>query len=90
VKLFYKPMSLVAGILAARAARAAFESLWSLIDDREPPKPNTQDATLAQVVAAAVLEAGTEAAVAAVAERAAAQTFSHLFGVWPGPTKPRD
>jgi hypothetical protein len=90
VKLLYKTISLVAGVLAARTAKATFQSVWSLIDDREPPKANTADATLPQVVAAAVLEAATKAALAAVAERAAAQTFSHLFGVWPGPTGRRD
>ncbi|HUZ29473.1 MAG TPA: DUF4235 domain-containing protein [Solirubrobacteraceae bacterium] len=90
MKLLYKPISLVAGVLAARAAKAAFQSLWSLIDDREPPKANTEAATLPQVVAAAVLEAATKAAVAAVVKRAAAQTFSHLFGVWPVPAEPRD
>jgi Protein of unknown function (DUF4235) len=90
VKLLYKPMSLIVGLLSARAGKAAFKSLWSLIDERDPPKPTAAGATLQQVVLASVLEAGTMAAAGAVGERAAAQTFNYLFGVWPGEQQPRD
>jgi hypothetical protein len=84
VKLLYKPMSLLAGILAGKAANAAFQAVWSTIDERQPPKPTTEAAPLHKVLAAAVLEAGTQAAMGALADRLAAQAFNHLFGVWPG------
>jgi len=90
VKLLFKPMALIAGVLAARAANAAFQSLWSMIDDREPPEPTTAETTTPKVVAAAVLEAGTQAAMGALATRVAAQTFNYLFGVWPGKQQPGD
>jgi hypothetical protein len=83
-------MSLVVGLVAARAGKAAFRSLWSLIDDRDPPKPTVADATLQHVVLASVLEAGTMAAAGAVGERVAAQTFNYLFGVWPGEKERED
>ncbi len=88
MKLLYKPMSLIVGLVAARAGKAAFQSLWSLIDDRDPPKPTAAGATLQHVVLASVLEAGTMAAAGAVGERAAAHTFNYLFGVWPGEKEP--
>jgi hypothetical protein len=84
------PMSMIAGIVGARMGQAAFRSLWSLIDEDDPPTPTAGGATLQKVVLASVLEAGTMAAAAAVTERAAAQTFNHLFGVWPDRTKSRD
>jgi hypothetical protein len=84
VKLLFKPMSVVAGVVAARAAKATFQALWARIDEQEPPKATTAEATLQKVLTAAVLEAGTKAAMAALADRAAAQTFNYLFGVWPG------
>jgi hypothetical protein len=90
VKLLFKPMSVIVGVLAARVGRSAFKSVWSLIDDGEPPKPTVAHATLQKVVLASVLEAWTMAAAGALGERAAAQTFSHLFGVWPGDTETRD
>jgi len=84
VKVLFKPLSLIAGVAAGRAAAAAFQAVWSHIDDRDPPKATTAEATLAKVVLAAVLEASTQAAAAVVADRAAARTFAYLFGIWPG------
>jgi hypothetical protein len=84
MKLLYKPFSLIAGLIAARIGKAIFNSLWSQIDDREPPEPSAPGTTLTKVVGAAALEAATMAGVAAAADRAAAQTFHHLTGVWPG------
>ena len=90
MKLLFKPLSLLAGILAGRAANTAFQSVWSMIDDRDPPKPTTAEATMQKVVAAAVLEAGTQAAMGALADRLAAQAFNYLFGVWPGAKRSED
>ena len=90
MKLLFKPIALIAGLLAARVANHAFQALWSLIDDEDPPKPTTAQTTTGKAVAAAVLEAGTQAALGALAARVAAQTFNYLFGVWPGETRPED
>lgn len=84
MKLLYKPFSLIAGLIAARIGKAIFKSLWSRIDDREPPEPSAPNTSLTKVVSAAALEAATMAGVGAAADRAAAQTFHHLTGVWPG------
>ena len=88
MKLFYKPFALVAGAIAARIGKAIFRGLWSRVDTSEPPAPTAPEASLPKVVGAAALEAATMASVAAAADRAAAQTFHHLTGVWPG--KPAD
>lgn len=84
MKLLYKPIAIVAGVVAGRAANSTFQSLWSLIDDRDPPKPTTAGVTLDKVMIAAVLEAATQAAAGVIAARASAQVFNYLFGVWPG------
>jgi hypothetical protein len=84
VKLLYKPFSLIAGLVAARVGKALFKGLWSRVDRREPPEPTAPEAGLPKVVGAAALEAATMAGVAAAADRAAAQAFHHLTGVWPG------
>lgn len=84
MKLLYKPFSLIAGVIAARIGKAIFKGLWSRVDDREPPGPTAPEASLPKVVGAAALEAATMASVAAAADRAAAEAFHHLTGVWPG------
>jgi hypothetical protein len=88
MKLLYKPFALIFGLIAARLGKAIFEGLWSRVDEREPPEPTAADATLSKVVGAAALKAATMASVAAAADRAAAETFHHLTGIWPG--KPRE
>jgi len=90
MRLLYKPLAIVGRGIASRAGRSAFRGLWSRIDEHEPPQPTAGDAGLAKVVGAAVLEAATMAAFAALADRASAQAFHHLFGVWPGQRREKD
>lgn len=85
MKLLYKPFSIVAGIVAGRIGRTLFRTMWSRVDRGEgPPKPTAPGASFTKVVGAAALEAATMASVGAAADRAAAEAFHHLTGVWPG------
>jgi hypothetical protein len=83
MRLLYKPFSLIAGLIAARVGRAMFRGIWSRLDAAEPPDPTAPETDLRRVVSAAAIEAATMAGVAAAADRAAAQTFHYLTGVWP-------
>src|SRR2546423_1687303 len=56
MKLIYKPFAVVLGLLAGFLGRKLFDRLWGLVDDQEPPKPNTQRATWPKVLGAAALE----------------------------------
>jgi hypothetical protein len=84
MKIVYKPFALIFSVLGARVGNSVFKSLWGRIDRAEPPKPTTARTSLSKAVGAAALEAATMATVSAVADRAAARTFEHLTGVWPG------
>jgi Protein of unknown function (DUF4235) len=87
MKILYKPFAIIAGLIGARIAKAVFRALWSKVDDAEPPKPTTAGASFGKVVGAAALEAATMAGVGAAVDRAGAQTFQHLTGIWPGDKK---
>jgi Protein of unknown function (DUF4235) len=89
MKLLYKPFAVIAAVIAARVGRSVFKTLWSRIDDADPPDPSTLGAPLPKVVGAAALEAATMAGVGAAADRASAKAFHHLTGIWPG-EKPDD
>lgn len=78
------PFSLIAGVIAGRIGKATFKSLWSQVDEREPPEPTAPETTFPKVVSAAALEAVTMATVAATVNRATAALFHYLTGVWPG------
>ncbi len=83
IKLLYMPFGIAFGLVGGLAARQLFGVLWSKLDDREPPSPRADDAALGTVVAAAALQAATFAATRAAFDRAAANTFHHVFGAWP-------
>jgi hypothetical protein len=84
MRLIYKPFALLFSLIGARLGKGIFASLWSRLDDADPPTATSADASLGKVVSAAALRAATMATVAAMADRAAARTFEYLTGVWPG------
>ncbi|MBB4661737.1 DUF4235 domain-containing protein [Conexibacter arvalis] len=88
MKLAYKPIGIVVGIIAGLLARRIFDAIWSKIDDEEPPGPTTEEATWTKVVTAAGVQGLTFAVTKAVVDRAGARGFEHLFGVWPGEKRP--
>ncbi len=84
MRLLYRPRSGFARGIAARMGRTIFQGIWSQIDDQEPPAPTAPNTDFAKVLGAAVLEAATMAAFAALADRVSAHAFHYLFGIWPG------
>lgn len=84
MKILYKPFGIIAALIAARIGKALFTSLWSRIDDEEPPETTAPSATFSKAVGAKVLEAATMAGVGAATDRVAAKAFHHLTGIWPG------
>ena len=84
MKILYKPFSVISSAIAAKVGQGTFRSLWSRLDDAEPPHPTTAQAPLGKILVAVVLEAAIMAAVGALADRASATAFEHLTGAWPG------
>lgn len=83
MKLLYKPLALIAAIIAKRIGRSTFRSLWAKIDEAPPPRPGTGEGTVVKVVGAQALQAGVMAGVAAGVDRVFARMFHHLIGAWP-------
>ncbi|MBX5442235.1 MAG: DUF4235 domain-containing protein [Solirubrobacteraceae bacterium] len=88
MKLLYKPLGIVLGLLAGLAARRLFDAVWSRIDEEEPPGPTTELAPWGKVLGAAALQGAIFGAVRAAVNRGGAKTFEHLTGVWPGERRP--
>lgn len=87
-EVVYKPVGIVLGIGAGRAAGFAFNRMWERSHGTEPPKATTEEATWGQVVGSAALRATTFAVTAAVVDRAGAKAFRYVTGYWPGPQSP--
>jgi hypothetical protein len=84
VKLLYKPIGIVLGILAGIAGRKAFDFVWSKIDEEEPPEPTTQVAPWSKVLAAAALQGLIFRVVRTVVDRYGAKGWYWATGLWPG------
>ncbi|MGI8714859.1 MAG: DUF4235 domain-containing protein [Solirubrobacteraceae bacterium] len=83
MRLLYKPLALIAGLIARMLGRSTFRALWGQVDEEPPPEPLTGEGSMAKLVGARALQAGVMAAAAAVVERLAARLFHHLIGIWP-------
>jgi len=87
-KLLYMPLGIVAGVVASKLSRKAFNRAWeSAAGTSEPPRPRSGEATLPRVVAAAALQGATFAATRAAVDRATASSFHRFFGAWPEQTR---
>jgi hypothetical protein len=83
-KLIYKPFGIVIGILAGLLAKRLFGAVWGVFDKEEPPKPTTQEAPWGKVLAAAAVQGVTFKITRALVDRAGANGFNYLTGIWPG------
>jgi membrane-associated protease RseP (regulator of RpoE activity) len=91
VKLLYKPVGLVAGILAGMVAGVVFKRAWSLVGgDEGKPNPTDKERGWVEVVSAAALQGAVLGGVKAAVDRASAQGYEAVTGVWPGKTQEPD
>ena len=85
MRLLYKPVAIVAGLVASRAAGAIFRRLWALVaKEAEMPQAMEQHRRGTEVVAAAVLKGAVFGGVKAFVDRACADEYYRRTGVWPG------
>ena len=88
MKLLYKPLGIVLGLLAGLLGRQVFNFVWGRLDEEEPPEATTELAPWAKVLGAAALQGAIFAVVRAAVNRSGAKTYEHLTGVWPGERRP--
>jgi len=85
VKLLYKPLGLLLGMLGGALATALFDRIWSAITgDDETPDATDRDSGWVKVVLAAVIQGAVFAGVRTAVNRAGAKGFEKATGVWPG------
>ena len=45
-KVLFTPVGILAGLAAGFAGKVAFDQIWKLIDDEEPPEPEHREASM--------------------------------------------
>jgi hypothetical protein len=88
VKLLYKPIGLLLGLLAGLIGKKAFDFAWTKIDDQDPPKGTTKDAPWPRILAAAALQGVIFKTVRVTVDRYGAIAWQYLTGFWPGEKRP--
>ncbi|HEX2902679.1 MAG TPA: DUF4235 domain-containing protein [Jatrophihabitans sp.] len=85
MKLLYKPIGLLIGVLAGLIATRLFEKVWTVVTgDPETPDATDPRSSWTQIATAAVLQGAIFAGVRAVADRAGAKGYQKATGSWPG------
>ena len=90
MKFLFAPIGIGAGLLAGFAAQKAFERLWAVIDDEEPPEPDTRQVSIPKMVGALALEGAIFRLAKGFADHGARSGFAALTGRWPGEERPED
>jgi hypothetical protein len=84
MKIFFAPIGVVTGLLAGIAAQKAFERLWAVIDDEEPPAPDQRQVSIPKLVAALLVEGAIFRLVKGITDHGVRSGVSRLTGRWPG------
>jgi uncharacterized protein DUF4235 len=88
MKFLFAPIGIVAGLVAGFAAKKAFEGIWGMVDDEEPPEPDQREIRMAKLVAALVVEGAIFRLVKGLTDHGTRSGFAHLTGRWPGEERP--
>lgn len=83
-KLIFRPVSIVAGLLAGLVGKKLFQGLWKVLDKQEPPKPEERPVAIGTLALALAMEGALFRLVKGLAEHGSRQAFSQLTGSWPG------
>jgi Protein of unknown function (DUF4235) len=87
-KLIFRPVSIVAGLVAGLIGKKLFQGLWGVVDDEQPPKPEERPVPIGKLVLALALEGALFRLVKGLAEHGSRYAFSRLTGSWPGESPP--
>ena len=84
-KMVYKPVDLVAGLIASLLASLIFRRVWSVIEHGDDaPKPTDRQRGWMEILLAAGLYGTIFALIKAAMDRGAAEGTRKLTGTWPG------
>jgi predicted metal-dependent enzyme (double-stranded beta helix superfamily) len=85
MKLVYKPLSLLVGVLGGIVAGAVFKQVWKVVaGEEDAPQATDEDRSWGEVLTAAALQGAVFAFVKAAVDRAGAKGVQKLTGSWPG------
>lgn len=88
MRFIFAPIGIVAGLIAGIIGKKAFEKLWGVVDDQEPPHPEHREIEWPKLVAALAVEGAIFRLVKGLTDHGARRSFAGLTGSWPGEERP--
>jgi hypothetical protein len=88
MKFLFTPIGIGAGLVAGFLAKKAFEGIWGLVDEEEPPEPDQREIRMAKLVAALAVEGAVFRLVKGLTDHGTRSGFARLTGRWPGEERP--
>jgi hypothetical protein len=88
MKVLFIPISLVGGLLAGLVGKKAFEGVWGLVDEEEPPEAEHRNVSYGKLAAALALEGAIFRMTRGLADHGARRGFERVTGAWPGEQEP--
>jgi hypothetical protein len=84
MKFLFAPVGIGAGLVAGMLGKKAFERLWAVIDDEDPPEPDQRYAPTVKLVTALAIEGAIFRVVKGMTDYGARKAFAGATGTWPG------
>lgn len=84
MKFIFAPIGIIAGLIAGSAGKRAFERLWAVVDDEEPPQPENREVPMVKLIAALAVEGAIFRLVKGLTDHGTRSAFAKLTGRWPG------
>jgi uncharacterized protein DUF4235 len=84
MKLIFAPIGIVAGLLAGLLAQKAFDRVWALFDEEEPPEPDQRQIRYAKLIPALLIEGAVFRLTKGLVDHGVRGGFARLTGRWPG------
>ncbi len=84
MKFAFAPIGILAGLAAGFAAQKAFDQVWSMIDDQDPPEPDNRNISYPKLIAALALQGALFRVVKGLVDHGTRAGFERMSGAWPG------
>jgi hypothetical protein len=90
MRFIFAPIGIIAGLIAGSIAQKAFERLWAVVDDEEPPEPSERDIRFAKLIPALLVEGAVFRLTKGLVDHGLRSGFARATGTWPGEKKKGD
>jgi hypothetical protein len=88
MKFIFAPIGIVFGLIAGMLGKKAFEQIWGLIDDQEPPQPEHRQISWPKMIIALAVEGAIFRLAKGLVDHGLRSAFAGATGRWPGEEAP--